>query len=134
MNSIIIVGDKLNDISELGWKHNTNYAVVEMVDKLTPAAIETVKNSDMIVQCPTKIFKKYKNDEFLNMLKESNLDVLFVQEKDNYDIEKYDDILKALPEKSFEYIRNKNNDGIDVLENLLTEQVLKGRVNGDNSI
>ena len=130
----MIVGNNIEDISELAWKHNTNYAVVEMVDKLTPAAIDVVKSHSMILHCPTEIMNKYTESEFSELLDEIGCCVLFVQDESTFDPLKYDALLRKFSESSFEYIRNANNDGLEELELILTEEVLKGHLNGNNII
>lgn len=134
MNSILIVGKDTQDIADLGWKHNTNYTVVEMTDKLTDNAIDTVTNSDMIILCDPAIYELYDEDEFCSLLEKLNCLLIFVQDEDTFDPSKYDNILKQYPETSLEYIRNEEDAQISWLEYYMTEQVLKGRKDGDSTL
>lgn len=134
MNSIIIVGNDVEDISALAWKHNTNYTVVEMTSKLTDNAISVIKESDMIVQCPLSIYDMYSEQDFMQLIDDIKCMVVFVQESETYDAFKYDNVLKKYPNDAIEYIRNKDLQGQDILEHFMTEQVLKGRLDGDKTV
>jgi hypothetical protein len=105
-----------------------------MNNKLTDGAISVVKESDMIIQCPLDVFDLYSEQEFIDLIDKTQCLVVFIQDSETYDMTKYDNVLKKYPNDAIEYTRNKESEGLDMLEYFLTEQVLKGRCDGDKTV